>query len=958
MTDQKFFDAAATTTTKSYDGITSSGYGDGHSKRLYVGRHGSSGTRRNYTSFLQFTADWTNVKRIASAYLILYTEDYDAFASAFTLPASSDSPSMYVRRLTSAPTFGTNADGTFDSSDFTNPGKTTSDQVYLHPSKAALELVRIDITEIVEDFAPATVLRHDSGVGAFAAGSSIVRVGLYGDTNTKDDVSFASMYWADAQYRPKIELNYELGATTPATPTNLTPNGSVASIGGFQGDFSDQKPTDYLAASQVQVYGPLHAGTGTASNDRLTVVAHGLKVGDQIYFTSLTGGTGLSTFTKYYVKSVVDSDHVTVSLTNGGVTANITVNYSALSWAVLLWDSGTVNASQVERTNSRSDVTPGFTPKRSQTISFRIRQRDNESLWSEWSALSYFAVTNTDPTASGGTPNIKTFATLDGVHFKGTFADADGDHMLAYQIEMSSFPSGDAHWDDPDFILWDTGKNYVGAGATGFDTTYGGEALAAGAYYWRFRVWDQHDGVSPWYYRTLTLSANFEPDPELASQSIQLRPRAPWRVVIKNMGALRGPGNVVAILENAHKTGASLLYNSPGEAHWTIPVDHPQISVIEPKQTHYSIQFYAGDGWREKFAGLVWDFDATERDVVFYGIDYLALYDYTMDERYDPSAPDKPYTQGGSKYVDVTISTVVSDQLTYAKNLANSPVGFITIGAIATMSEKVTIFSTFVPTLQLVTGLLDSHRGGADKRTRVQVRPKTGGGYEVIVQDNPGVTRTNLRLRYGELVQGYRTVAFGPNWSTRVNVVGRQRDGVKVSYERATGPVSETTWGRFAKATVVSDVEDALDLRRRALQLANSNAMLGQQIGLGIRTGMLGPRDGYDVTDKFPISIQHGAVNTDNFGHDGLWVCLGVTWEAEDQGQQSTILTFRPPQGGSAPSGSLLDSLEISPQAEWQVGWTAPEVVHATSKYWLDQTTGKVYIRDGFGTPVAITGSH
>jgi hypothetical protein len=964
VSEQKFFSASKAAAVRvATDG--SPKQGDGQSKRLYVGRNGSY----DYDAYIEFTCDWTNVSQIASAYLVFYTDDY-SISSLFTLPNSSAAPKATVKRLTSAFTEGNNPDGTFDTSDYTAPSSTTSDQVVTKPSRAAQELVRVNITEIVEDFAPKSVKRHDSGTGGFAAGSDVVRVGIFGTSDRDEDFALLSDKFADATYRPKIELNYTLGKTTPSTPTNLTPASAVASIGGFQADFSDVKPTDKLSASQVEVFGTAHNITGISLSDLITCSsAHGLHSGDIIYFTSLTGGSGLSTFTKYYViSSGLTTTSFKVSTTHGGSAVNVTNDFSAGTWRSLLWDSGTKAASLVEILNGRSDVTPEFTAPHGTTIVFRIRQRDNEGLWSAWTGLASFSVTNTDPTLTGLSPAGLSYATLDGVHFKGTYADAESDRFAAYQVQLSAYAQGDAHWDDPEFILWDTGKQYVGAtppksgsGAATrviMDTTYGGSSLAAGAYFWRARVWDSKDGVSTFVYAAITLTADFQADPEQAAQQIQLRPRAPWRIVIKNMGALRGPGTVVAILENAKNPGASLMYNSPGEAHWTLAVDHPQISVIEPKETHYSIQFYTGDGWREKFAGLVWDFDANERDVVFYGIDYLALYDYVMDERYDPANPDKPYTKGGSKYVDKTINTVVTSSIDYAKNLTNSPVGFITRGSIATMDEKVTIFSTFIPTLQLLTGLLDSHRGGADKRTRVQVRPKTGGGYEIVVQDNPGVTRTNLRMRYGELVQGYRTVAFGKDWATRINAIGRQRDGVMVSYEKATGGISESVYGRFAKATVMTDIEDRLDLRRRAKRLAMASGMLGQQMGLGLRTGVLGPRDGYDVTDKFPISIQHGAVNTDNFGHDGLWVCLGVTWEGGGKGEQTVILSLRPPDAGSAPSASLLDSVPISPQAEWQLGWKSPNVLNATSKYWRDATTGKVYIRDGYGTPVSITGSH
>lgn len=957
MSEQKFFlTDRATTTRRQDDG--SSGQGSGESKRLYVGRgSGGSSTRRNHRAYLRFAEDWTNVAKLESAYLILYTDDY-GFASEFTLPDSNDVPKGTVRRLTAAFDNGTANDGDWTSGDYTNPGSTSSDAVSFKPSRAAMELVRVNITEIVEDWMPTNISRHDSGKGANAANHGIV---IYGTGDTDENWSFLSDKWSDATYRPRIEINYTMGKTTPSAPTNLTPSGAVASIGGFQGDFNDVRGEDELRATQVEVYDIQHDISSISTANVVTSNAHGLANGSRIVFQSLTGGAGLSNERTYYVRQKTTNTFKVATSNSDSTIVDVTNDYTDGKWRLLIQESGTKVATQTERLNGRSDVTPWFTPAHNRNIAFRLRQQDNESLWSAWSALSQFSVTNTDPTTGSLTPAspTNTFATLDGVHFRASYADAEGDRFAAFQIQMSAYPEGSVEWDEPEFIVWDTGKYYVGAGVPSVDAAYGGDSLDAGTYYWRVRVWDSKDGVSLWSYQTIVLSDDFVPDPEDApANGLQLRPRAPWRIVIKDMGANRGPGNVVAILENAQSVGAALMYNSPGEAHFTLKVDHPQISVIEPKQTHYSIQFYTGDGWREKFCGLVWDFDANERDVIFYGLDYLALYDYVMDESYDPAAPDKPHNKGGSKYVSQKIRDIIIHHIDKMKALPNSPVGFITRGTIATMDERVTIFSTMVPSLQFMTGLMDSHRGGADKRTRVQVRPKTGGGYEIVVQDNPGQTRTNLRMRYGEMVQGYRTIAFGSNWATRINAIGRQRDGLKVNYERAKGPLDESVWGRFAKATVVADVEDRLDLRRRAQHMAAASSMLGQQMGLGIRVGALGPRDGYDVTDKFPVSIQHGAVNTDNFGHDGLWVCLGVAWEAGDQGQQQVVLTLRPPEGGSAPSGSLLDSVDISPQAEWQIGWTSPDVVNPTSKYWLDQTTGKVYTRNGFGDPKTISGSH
>lgn len=416
----------------------------------------------------------------------------------------------------------------------------------------------------------------------------------------------------------------------------------------------------------------------------------------------------------------------------------------------------------------------------------------------------------------------------------------------------------------------------------------------------------------------------------------------------------RGPGNVVAIIEDAKSVGASIIWNSPGEAHWTLPVDYGQMAVIEPKMTHYGIDFYTGDGWRETYAGLVWDMNANETDVVFVGMDYLGLTDAVSDERYDPASPDKSYTKGGSKYVDVSIRTIVIDQLTRATKLANSPVGFISIGSIATMNEKVTIWSTMQPSLAFITGLLDSHRQGTGKKTRLSVRRTSAGGYEYVVEDDPGIARDNLRLRYGELVNGYQVVLFGDEWSNVAHGIGRTREGIRVLYKTANSPgISQRIWGRFARATILDNVSDENDAMRRTKQLALKSGKFGQRLAIAVRTSFLKPLDGYNVCDDFSVAIVHGAVNTDNYG-SGYWTCWGVTWEAGDDTSQSVWLTLAPKEDTVSPDADLIDSRNINTQAEWQIGWAPPDPALTTSKYWLDQNTGIVYIRDD-DTPTALT---
>lgn len=580
---------------------------------------------------------------------------------------------------------------------------------------------------------------------------------------------------------------------------------------------------------------------------------------------------------------------------------------------------------------------------------WRMRHQNDQGRWGLWTGLTTFSIDNTVPTAPTLTPTGKSYGNLSGVVFRGRdYSDADNDPLLAYRIQLSSLAEGDPAWDTvPEAIRWDTGKVLVASGATGFDRLYGGDSLATGDYTWRAMWWDAREGQSDWSYATITLTSDFDQDPGSIDIPI-FNPQAPWRIVIYDMAEDRGPGNVVAVITQPKSVGASVMYNAPGEMHFTIPVTHPQASVIEPKQTHYAVQFFGGDGWRDIYNGLVWDYDATDTDVIFYGLDYLALFDQLVDDRFDASAPDKGYIDGGSKYNNVTISGIINDQLTRAIGLTDSPVGFITVGTIDSMGEQVTIWSTFTTCLQFCVGLIDSHKQGSGKRTRIYVY-RDGSTWKVGVNDDAGTTRDNLRLRYGELVQGYRVVPFGQGWSSRSNVIGRNLNSAQVFYKSSTAPgIDPAVWGRFDGVQILNNIDDDNDLRRRAKQQAVAASKLGRQVGLGIRSGLLLPRNGYDVCDALPVAIQHGVVDTDRFG-SGYWIVYGIAWEGGDDGSSTVILTLQPREDSVAPDPDLIPSSPISTQAEWQVGWVPPDPLIVSSKYWVDQSTGKVYKRDESG---------
>lgn len=375
-----------------------------------------------------------------------------------------------------------------------------------------------------------------------------------------------------------------------------------------------------------------------------------------------------------------------------------------------------------------------------------------------------------------------------------------------------------------------------------------------------------------------------------------------WQLVIKGMGTSRGPGSTIVTLNDAKSAGASIMHNNGGELHFTLPVDHPSIRAVLPKLTHYSLQIRIGASFVEKFAGLIWDMYATDKEVVFYGIDYLDLFAQITDTRYDPDNPDLAPEDGGSKYIDRTITDIVTEQLTYAIGKTNSPVGFIALGAIADMPEIVTIWSAWNQTLPFVTGLIDSHRQGTGIKTRISVK-NLSGTYTVVIEDDPGAD-LSLSLTYkkpgnNDYVQGYQVIPFGDGWGTTVDAVGRTQEGLAVLYQSEVSPdMDPAIWGLFTQTKLFTGLADNFDMERRTKQAALKAGQEGRQMGIGLRSRVLQPENGYAICDSVLVDIDHGALDTASWG-DGRWTIWGLTWEGFADAHSITNLVLLPQDGYS-----------------------------------------------------------
>lgn len=82
---------------------------------------------------------------------------------------------------------------------------------------------------------------------------------------------------------------------------------------------------------EVTGYTPVTAMTAAASTDVISKVAHGFSNADDIVFTTLTGGAGLTANTVTYWVIDATADTFKVSATRGGAAVNITTDYSAMT---------------------------------------------------------------------------------------------------------------------------------------------------------------------------------------------------------------------------------------------------------------------------------------------------------------------------------------------------------------------------------------------------------------------------------------------------------------------------------------------------------------------------------------------------------------------------------------------------------------------------------------------------
>lgn len=129
-----------------------------------------------------------------------------------------------------------------------------------------------------------------------------------------------------------------------------------------------------------------------------------------------------------------------------------------------------------------------------------------------------------------------------------------------------------------------------------------------------------------------------------------------------------GPGALIAEFEDAVNLGYADYINDVGEAFFTLSQDDTKVSLLRSHRYNAHIRIYRDTDL--VWAGFMGEWDANERDVIFYAYSYAGLlYLYLTD--------------WNVAYTNAQVDTIVSDAWTRAKTtLSSSLVGWVTTGTI------------------------------------------------------------------------------------------------------------------------------------------------------------------------------------------------------------------------------------------------------------------------------------
>ncbi|HUU35526.1 MAG TPA: hypothetical protein VMW48_15780, partial [Vicinamibacterales bacterium] len=406
--------------------------GNGRDRHMPLGRDGNGD---KFRGAMQFSLDFSNIYQIKQAVLVFKStqETHVTFGAG---------PTVQAQRISATWPSGGGSEGNWGTPAGVWPGPGVTGSTYTWgPGDTATGVKRrLDITTLVDQWAPATVLQSSGAAGAAAANYGL-RLVAPDEGTTADRYEIHGLRATYAGQRPYIELWYSTDKP-PLKPVITAPESddpayyasTNANVFYLDFLFSDPDQADTCARTALEVYGdaatdgapgtlvagwqpaptplgPLNAyrvGIYSAAFVPRTNYRYRLATMDQEAtwgpYTPLDEGRiqmvyKVSPPAQLLMTGGLDEPHIYGSLVSadptdyiGGYDAEVYRDTDA--GAIALWSTGQTN---VTTSATRQDLTYGGESLRDgEIVRWHLRLANRDGQWSEWSPWQYTEMVATE----------------------------------------------------------------------------------------------------------------------------------------------------------------------------------------------------------------------------------------------------------------------------------------------------------------------------------------------------------------------------------------------------------------------------------------------------------------------------------------------------------------------------------------------------------------------------------
>lgn len=370
----------------------------------------------------------------------------------------------------------------------------------------------------------------------------------------------------------------------------------------------------------------------------------------------------------------------------------------------------------------------------------------------------------------------------------------------------------------------------------------------------------------------------------LLRDTIKINNQTLYRIILWETNTTdRGRGNIAAVIHDAKNVGVSSYLNEGGEMFFTLPYNHPQISECVPLERHYRVDRFDEEAGRYVAIGqgLLEDYEATENETVFYGLDYMMVLQKTITT---------PTTTTLVTYNDKTFASIYQSEMTQAISSANSRLGFVSVALATSSAQNTWNHYTAVPlVINSATTTYDIFTGGEQRGsflTNVANIAMEGTTNKIIFGNtlesdtelyngffcdmnwSPTVN-TNVLLEYGGNVKSF---SYSPNFRsliTRAQVIATSIiNGVsptKIWSSVATSTLAPvSTYGIIEAVFIEQDMATQATVDNKAkYRLYQSSPDKIKSISIAVKDGSIIPFKRYKLGDDIRVVINRGNVSLD-----------------------------------------------------------------------------------------------